>query len=94
MRENLAKSIRAKLLHISKKESISYQLMIIRYFQERLLYRLLLSEFNNNFCLKGGVLLYMFDQKKSRPTIDIDFLATQTNNDKNYVKNIFSEICK
>ena len=36
----------------------------------------------------------MFDQKKSRPTIDIDFLATQTNNDKNYVKNIFSEICK
>ena len=94
MKENLAKSIRAKLLHISKKENISYQLMIIRYFQERLLYRLSLSEFNNNFCLKGGVLLYMFDQKKSRPTIDIDFLAIQTNNDKKYVKNIFSEICK
>lgn len=35
---NIAKSIRAKLLHISKQENISYQLMLIRYFQERLLY--------------------------------------------------------
>jgi predicted nucleotidyltransferase component of viral defense system len=94
VKENLSKSIRAKLLNISKKENISYQLMIIRYFQERLLYRLSLSEFNNNFCLKGGVLLYIFDQKKSRPTIDIDFLATQINNDKKDVKNVFSEICK
>ncbi len=94
MKENPSKSIRAKLLLISKKENISYQLMIIRYFQERLLYRLSLSGFNNNFCLKGGVLLYMFDQKKSRPTIDIDFLALKTDNDKNYVKNIFSEICR
>jgi len=94
VKENIAKSIRAKLLNISKKENISYQLMIIRYFQERLLFRLSLSKFNNNFCLKGGVLLYMLDQKKSRPTIDIDFLATQTNNDKNNIKNIFSEICR
>jgi len=32
MREVSAKSIRAKLLHISKKENISFQLMLIRYF--------------------------------------------------------------
>ena len=93
MKQNLSKSIRAKLLHISKKENISYQFMIIRYFQERLLYRLSISEFNDNFCLKGGVLLYFLDQNKSRPTIDIDFLALKTDNDKNYVKYIFSEIC-
>ena len=93
MKQNIAKSIRAKLLHISKKENISYQLMIIRYFQERLLYRLSISEFNDNFCLKGGVLLYFLDQNKSRPTIDIDFLALKTDNDQNYVKYIFSEIC-
>ena len=67
--------------------------MIIRYFQERLLYRLSISEFNDNFCLKGGVLLYFLDQNKSRPTIDIDFLAIKTDNDQNYVKYIFSEIC-
>ncbi len=94
MKQNLSKSIRAKLLNISKKENISYQLMLIRYFQERLLYRLSISEFNNNFCLKGGVLLYILDEKKSRPTIDIDFLAMKTDNDQNYVKYIFSEICK
>ncbi|MCD4793799.1 MAG: nucleotidyl transferase AbiEii/AbiGii toxin family protein [Bacteroidales bacterium] len=94
MKENIAKSIKAKLLHISKEENISYQLMIIRYFQERLLYRLSLSEFKNNFCLKGGVLLYLLDKKKSRPTIDIDFLAINTDNEQNYIKCIFSEICK
>jgi predicted nucleotidyltransferase component of viral defense system len=89
-----AKSIRAKLLHISKKENISFQLIIIRYFQERLLYRLSISQFNENFCLKGGVLLYMLNEKKSRPTIDIDFLAINTQNDQNYIKYVFSEICK
>ena len=94
MREVSAKSIRAKLLHISKKENISFQLMLIRYFQERFLYRLSISEFNENFCLKGGVLLYILNEKKSRPTIDIDFLAINTNNDQNYIKYILSEICK
>ncbi|MDF1550707.1 MAG: hypothetical protein P1P88_22990 [Bacteroidales bacterium] len=78
MKEISAKSVRAKLLHISKKGNISFQLMIIRYFQERLLYRLSISEFNKNFCLKGGVLLYMLDEKKSHPTIYIDFLAINT----------------
>jgi len=72
---NLAKSIRAKLLHISKQENISNQLMLIRYFQERLLYRLSLSEYKNIFYLKGGVLLFLFEEQKSRPTMDIDFLA-------------------
>ena len=94
MIHNTAKSIRAKLLHISKKENISFQLMLIRYFQERFLYRLSLSKYKNNFCLKGGVLLYILDKKKSRPTIDIDFLAIKTNNSPNYLKQIFSEICR
>lgn len=89
-----AKSIRAKLLHISKKESISFQLMIIRYFQERLLYRLSISDYKNTFCLKGGVLLYLFEEHKSRPTMDIDFLAENIKNETENLKEIFAEICK
>ena len=89
-----AKSIRAKLLHISKKENISFQLMIIRYFQERLLYRLSISDYKNTFCLKGGVLLYLFEEHKSRPTMDIDFLAENIKNETENLKKIFGEICK
>jgi len=91
---DLAKSIRAKLLHISRSENISFQLIIIRYFQERLLYRLSVSEYKSKFCLKGGVLLYFFEEYKSRPTMDIDFLAINTKNDLENLRTVFSEICK
>jgi len=91
---NIAKSIRAKLLYISKQENISYQLMLISYFQERFLYRLSLSEYKNTFYLKGGVLLYVFEEKKSRPTIDIDFLATKTKNETSNLIHIFPKYAK
>jgi hypothetical protein len=67
-KQDLAKSVRYKLLYIAKKENKSFQLILIRYFQERLLYRISTSMYNKKFCLKGGVLLYLFDQYKSRPT--------------------------
>jgi len=91
---NSAKSIRAKLLYISKKENISYQLILVRYFQERMLYRISISDYKNIFCLKGGVLLYLFEAHKSRPTTDIDFLALNTKNDIENIKEIFVNICK
>ncbi|MEA3452607.1 MAG: nucleotidyl transferase AbiEii/AbiGii toxin family protein [Bacteroidota bacterium] len=89
-----AKSIRAKLLNVSKNENLSFQLIVIRYFQERLLYRLSLSSYKDTFCLKGGVLLYLFEEHKSRPTMDIDFLASNTRNETENIKAIFKEICK
>ncbi len=89
-----AKSIRAGLLKISKNENISFQLIVIRYFQERLLYRLSQSKYKTTFCLKGGVLLYLFEEHKSRPTMDIDFLASNTKNETENIKTIFKEICK
>lgn len=89
-----AKSIRAKLLNVSKKENLSFQLIVIRYFQERLLYRLSHSSYKDTFCLKGGVLLYLFEEHKSRPTMDIDFLASNTRNEAENLKTIFKEICQ
>ncbi len=89
-----AKSIRAKLLNVSKNENLSFQLIVIRYFQERLLYRLSLSSYKDTFCLKGGVLLYLFEEHKSRPTMDIDFLASNTRNETENIKEIFKEICQ
>lgn len=52
--KNYGKSVRAKLLNISKAEKLGYQLIVIRYIQERLLYRLSQSRFREKLFLKGG----------------------------------------
>jgi predicted nucleotidyltransferase component of viral defense system len=92
--KNPGKSIRAKLLNISKLENVSFQLIVIRYFQERLLYRLSQSAYKDLLFLKGGLLLYYFEEHKSRPTMDIDFLAANTKNETENLKTVFSEICR
>lgn len=66
--------------------------MLARYVQERMLYRLSESQYNDRFFLKGGALLYAYSQMKSRPTLDIDFLIKNMSNDKEKIKKIFEEI--
>jgi predicted nucleotidyltransferase component of viral defense system len=62
--------------------------------QERLLYRLSVSEYKDNFILKGGLLLFSMSGFTGRPTRDIDFLAYQISNDIENIKEIFKKICK
>jgi predicted nucleotidyltransferase component of viral defense system len=50
------------------------QSLMKRYAQERLLYRLSVSEFSKDFCVKGGVMLAAFNNGQLlRPSEDIDF---------------------
>ena len=79
---NSGKSVRERLLNLSRTEHYNPQMMISRYMQERLLYRLSISNYRERFILKGGVLLYAHDRFEARPTLDIDFMATHINNDK------------
>ncbi len=88
------KSVKARLLTISKESGIPYMTILVRYFQERLLYRVSQSEFKENFYLKGGALLYAFNQEKARPTKDIDFLGTHISNDRDYIKAVFAKIAQ
>ncbi|TVR69896.1 MAG: nucleotidyl transferase AbiEii/AbiGii toxin family protein [Marinilabiliales bacterium] len=86
--KNNAKSIRSRLYNISKIRNISFQHLIIRYLHERLLYRLSVSSYCNNFFLKGGTLLYAYSKsEKPRYTLDIDFSLQQMRyNVQNVVK--------
>lgn len=65
---NYGKSIRSKLLNIAKKEDVFYQTILTRYFQERLLYRMSQTRYRNNFYLKGGALMYVYERFEARPT--------------------------
>ena len=51
-----------------------------------------MSQYKDNFCLKGGALLYVFEKDFPRPTLDIDFLRMKIKNDFDNIKNVFSEI--
>ncbi len=73
--KNIAASVKARLLSYAKKEGITFNRILVYYFQERFLYRVSLSQHKNKLVLKGGTLLLALDINKGRPTEDIDFLA-------------------
>jgi predicted nucleotidyltransferase component of viral defense system len=86
-------SIQNKLKNIAQAEGKAYQLILTRYFQERLLFRIFQSPYSSHFFLKGGALLYAFEKEKSRPTLDIDLLAQKISNEKSILLQCFRTIC-
>jgi len=92
--KNYGRSVKERLLNISRNEHYSSQLLLSRYFQERLLYRLSVSEYKDWFILKGGALLYAHDGFQARPTLDIDFMARRIGNDAENIKGVFQKICQ
>lgn len=92
--KNYGHSVRARLLNLAKNENQQYQLVLTRYLQERLLYRLAHSRYRENFILKGGALLFAHERFTARPTLDIDFMGTHIDNDRRNIKESFSEVCK
>lgn len=90
--KNKAASVRAKLMNLARAEKIDFDALLLRYFQERFLYRLAISEFSDYFILKGGLLLIYLKMPRSRPTKDIDFLARGVKNDPVELERIFSSI--
>ncbi len=55
---NLGASIRARLLNYSKNNNLDNNAVLLRYFQERFLYRLSISRYQKNFILKGALLKF------------------------------------
>ncbi len=92
MSKNLAASVLGRLKNISKELNIPFNLAMQLYAQERFLYRLSKSEYNDNFLLKGGLLLYSMDQFKGRPTKDIDFLLKKQDNNSANMEKIIKRI--
>lgn len=90
---NYGKSVHDRLLNISKSRNLSYQTIVSRYIQERLLYRLSISRYRDHFFLKGGALIYAFGGLDARPTVDIDFLGERISRDIATLSEVFKEVC-
>jgi len=91
---NIDASVKSRLKNIAKDHKKTFNLILQLFMQERLLYRLSISDYKNNFVLKGGLFLFSMTGFTGRPTRDIDFLAYQISNDMENAKEIFKNICK
>ena len=72
---NIAKSIKDRLLNIARKERRAFDILLVRFALERLLYRLSISEHRDRFVLKGGMLVTVWIDDDNRVTRDADFLG-------------------
>ena len=95
MSNGIGKSVRARLLNISKTygEKDGFMKLLVRYLHERLIYRISVSKYRENFFLKGGALLFAHDRFAARPTRDMDFLGDHISRDKENIRRIMLEIC-
>ena len=90
--KNYGKSVKTKLLNLMNTSGYKYMYLLARYFNERLLYRVSVSPYRENFLLKGGSLLYALNGLETRPTIDIDFMAQRISRDREHLEKVFREI--
>jgi hypothetical protein len=72
---NVPASVRQRLLNLAQERQENFQLLLVRYALERLLYRLSLSEYTDQFVLKGALLFQLWFDLPQRPTRDADFLG-------------------
>jgi len=77
--KDLIQSIRARLLNIAKQQGDDYNTLLVQYALQRLLYRLSISEYADQFLLKGSWLFVVWNNSLHRPTRDIDLLGYGSN---------------
>lgn len=75
MSTGLARSVHVRLVRHAKLTRVDPNLVLIRYANERLLYRLSRSPHANRFVLKGALLLLVWFGEAIRPTRDADLLG-------------------
>jgi predicted nucleotidyltransferase component of viral defense system len=89
---NISTSVKARLLNVAKANGEELQHVLIRYANERLLYRMGQSAYRDDFVLKGATLLTAWAGVQYRATKDLDFLGTGSS-DADRMADVFRQIC-
>ncbi len=86
-------SLKATINNIAKENKVSAQSVLQTYMLERLLERISVSKYKDNFILKGGMLISAMLGIDSRTTMDIDTTIKGFELTEENVKNIMTEVC-
>lgn len=92
MKKNVM-SLKATVNNIAKKSKVSAQSVLQTYMLERLLERISVSKYKDNFILKGGMLISAMLGIDSRTTMDIDTTIKGFELTEENVKNIMEDVC-
>lgn len=89
--KNLAASVRQRLLNLARKQGRVFDVVLVTYGLERLIYRLSISPYRDRFVLKGGMLVTLWITDENRVTRDADFLG-HGDASEGHLKSVFSDI--
>jgi hypothetical protein len=89
--KDVGASVRAQLLHLAREHGDDFQLLLTRYANERLLYRLTQSRHHGSFSLKGATLFTLWTGHPHRTTRDVDLLGVGDPSEDR-IRDIFAEL--
>ncbi len=89
-----AMQLKAIIKNIAKEKHISAQLVMQNFMLERLLERISVSKYQQNFILKGGFLIAAMVGLDTRATMDMDATIKGLPVNEQTVREMFEEICK
>lgn len=86
------RQIKDLISNMAKEKGINAQILLRNYMMERLLERIALSEYKDNFILKGGMLVSALVGVESRATVDMDTTIKRKVVNLESVTKVFNEI--
>lgn len=90
-RNNSPASVRQRLLNLAREKGQVFEVVLVTYGLERLMYRLSISEHHDSFVLKGGMLVTLWIGDENRVTRDADFLGFGEASEERLMS-VFSEV--
>jgi hypothetical protein len=91
--KDVAASVRQRLLNRSRERGEDFQLTLIYFALERLMYRLSRSAYRDRFILKGAMLFSVWSETPHRATRDLDLLR-RGDHEMSVLIHEFQEICR
>lgn len=91
--KNVSASVSQRLLNKSKELGVAYQYILLRYANERFLFRLSGTKYFDRLILKGGLLFFIWQASFPRPTKDMDFLKLGKA-DQTEIETMVKTICR
>lgn len=89
--KDIGASVRARLAQRARERGEDFQLVLLRYVNERLLYRLASSPHAERFVLKGAALFTLWGGQPHRATRDLDLLGFG-DPDQAHLRSVFAEV--
>lgn len=89
-----AMQLKAYVKNLAKEKNISAQIVLQNYMLERLLERISVSKYHDNFILKGGFLLAAMVGLDTRATMDMDATIKGLPVTKETISKMFIDVCE